>query len=99
MEAVDNKIGTLKEKNEKALEEIIECLSGMVNNMAFDYDEAAKILSSRFVRVHRTLQQSTLRLIARFMKSISGFDTDLRNEAGIEWAKKVSQIDSNFPFI
>jgi hypothetical protein len=99
METNKTKMELRDEKDKKSLEEIIGTLSEMVNNMTFDYDEAAKILSSRFICEHRTLQQSMIKLIACFLKNISTFNTDLRNEAAIEWAKKVSQIDSHFPFI
>jgi len=99
MEDVANEIDIRKEKDNKSLEEIIEQLSVVVNNMAFDYDDASKVMSNKFRCVHRTLQQSMIRLLSCFIKSISKHDMDLRNESSINWAKEVSKIDAYFPFI
>jgi glycine/serine hydroxymethyltransferase len=96
---MENEIDVRKEKDDKALEEIIERLSAIVNNLSFDYDEASKTMASQFACVHRTLQQSTIKLIAEFIRKVSVSNHDLRNEAAIEWAKKVASIDSRFPFI
>lgn len=87
------------EISKQALEEIIVSFNKLVNNMTFDYDSASNIMAQKFLCTHRTLQQSTIKLIACFIKKISTFNTDLRNEAAIKWANDVAKIDSYFPFI
>ena len=84
-------------KVKKTLEEVIETLETLTNNIAFNYEEASKILSDRFSRVHRTLQQDTIRLLAMMVTNIAEHNTDQRNEACVKWCKKVSEIDVFFP--
>jgi hypothetical protein len=93
------KVSIHDSKDREALEEIVERLSVAVNNISLDYDEISEIISNKFMRCHRTLQQSMIRLIACFINKISQHETDLRNEAAIKWAAEVSKIDAYFPFI
>lgn len=78
------------------LESVIETLAHITNNMSCDYGKNAKILSNKFQRTHRTLQQDIIRLLARFIKCNAELPTDLRNQDTIEWCKKVSEIDHYF---
>lgn len=87
-------------KNEiESAKEIIEKLSRTSNNMAFNHKQFAKELANNFRREHRTLQQGLISVLAEFIAEIATFDTDLRNEAAINWCKKVKEIEAAFPFI
>lgn len=88
-----------KENEKQALEYIMEFLQNVLNNMAFDYDSNADVLANRFRLCHRTIQQNIIKYFALFIKSVSRFDTDLRNESAIKWCQKVSEIDQYFPHI
>jgi hypothetical protein len=70
-----------------------------INATNIDKTTIAKGLAKLFVKTHRTLQQSTMQLIPLFIEEISNIETDLRNEASIEWCKKVTKLDHYFPFI
>ena len=48
---------------------------------------------------HRILQQSFISSIALFIKIMSRMPTDFRNQAAVEWCKKVSEIEAVFPRI
>ena len=49
---------------------------------------------------HRTLQQSFFRVLHNVMKQYAATKYyDLRNEASIEYAKRVSELDHHFPLI
>lgn len=95
----------MKNRDEEILQGIIEQLAQVVNNMAFDYKEGSEILADALVRKHRTLQQSTVRLLAGMIKEYvrlideEKWGTDLRNEACLEWARKVAGFDSYFPTV
>lgn len=78
------------------LENVIETLAHITNNMGCDYEKNAEILSEKFCRTHRTLQQDILKLLARFIKNNAQIAADLRNQEAIEWCKKVSEIEHNF---
>jgi hypothetical protein len=47
---------------------------------------------------HRTHQQSTVKSIYQILKEYAKNDTDLRNEAAVSWAKKVTEEEAFFPF-
>lgn len=50
-------------------------------------------------KMHRTNQQDFFRILHLFIKNMAGSQTDLRNQDSIEWCKKISEIDANFPRI
>lgn len=89
-------IKSLKTEVKEQLENVIETLSHITNSMGCDYEKNAEILSEKFRRTHRTLQQDIMRLLARFIKNNAQIVTDLRNQEAIEWCKKVSEIDHYF---
>jgi hypothetical protein len=91
----------MNESQNKEIENAVEVLSRLVNNMSFDYDEAAKVAASKFIREHRTLQQSMVRLMAAFIKAVAEANpgSDMRNESAIKWVKEVAEKDSYFPFV
>lgn len=82
------------------LKDLVNDFSDLVNNIAFDYNDAGKVLAEHFSHQHRTLQQIMLAVLASFLKEISKTEfTDLRNEASINWTKEVAKIPANFPFV
>lgn len=89
-------IEQMQRETTEQLENVIETLSHITNSMSCDYEKNAKILSDKFRRTHRTLQQDIIRLLAQFIKYNSELETDARNEDAIEWCKKVSEIDHYF---
>lgn len=92
----------MKERDIDSINEIVDDLSRLVNNMAFDYPQGSQIMAEALRKKHRTLQQSTIRLIAGALTKyaeLEPYGTDPRNEAAKEWAVKVSEIDNYFPFI
>jgi hypothetical protein len=89
----------LNKKEMEAAKEIIEKLSHISNNMAFNNEDFAKELANNFQKEHRTLQQGIIKVLAVFIAEVSTFNTDLRNEATVQWCKKVSEIEAIFPFI
>lgn len=48
---------------------------------------------------HRTLQQSFWRVIQQVAREYQKFDTDLRNESAVEFAKQIAAIDCPLPLI
>jgi hypothetical protein len=48
---------------------------------------------------HRTIQQDFFRSLVLFIGKMKDMPTDLRNEACVEWCKKVSEIKTSFPRI
>ena len=48
---------------------------------------------------HRTLQQSFFRVFVDTMEKYSETRTDLRNEASVDFAKKIVKLDHHFPFV
>ena len=48
---------------------------------------------------HRTLQQTFFRVFSESMKEYQHTGTDLRNEAAVNYAKHITKIEYQFPFI
>jgi hypothetical protein len=48
---------------------------------------------------HRTLQQSFIRALAGFIAKMATMDTDLRNQASVDWCKEVAKIECFLPLI
>jgi len=89
----------LDKKEKESAKEIIEKLSRTSNNMAFNHKLFAKEMVNNFRKEHRTLQQGLIKVLAEFIAEVSTFDTDMRNEAAINWCKEVQKIEAIFPFI
>jgi ribosomal protein L22 len=81
---------------------IVNTLADITNNMTLDYDAAADVLEKAFRNTDRTLQQSTMKLLAEFITNVAKTEDtgiDLRNEGAIAWAKEVAKIEKTFPNI
>lgn len=90
-------------ENEKGLKDsakqIINILEKNTNNLCFDNEDFAALMTEEFFKCHRTLQQGIIRVIASFIAKAGEGTHDARNEAAISWCRKVGQIYRHFPFI
>lgn len=68
-----------------------------VNIYGYDAETFAKTICAG----HKTLQQSTMRLFIATIKEMATVRPDLRNEATVELAKKITEIaeDHSLPLI
>ena len=80
-------------KIENAVKTLVDELNGG------DPKFVAEVMYNEMRVTHRTLQQRFIGALAVFIENMKQMGTDLRNEASIEWCKKVSEIDRCFPFI
>lgn len=81
---------------------IIEDLTHMVNSLSLSGD-IQKIMATKLVRSHRTLQQSTMRLlyglITEYSKLLKEWGTDPRNENAKIFADRVAEMKVYFSLI
>ena len=85
------------------VEKIIEDLSDFVNTMSMD-NTVIPAMAQRLCRTHRTLQQSTIRLLygllVEYSKCLEKYGTDPRNEDAKAFADKVRHLENvYFSFI
>ena len=80
-------------KVKKATREFADILNGI------DSQFVAEDMYEEMLHTHRTLQQNFIRAIGSFVTRMSKMETDGRNEAAVEWCKKISQIDCHLPLI
>lgn len=81
-------------RNEKLAEEFLN----LTNYMGNDRDLADALLS-RLQREHRTLQATFWRVIQMVARKYKDFPSDLRNEAAVEFARKIDALDCPLPHI
>jgi hypothetical protein len=62
-------------------------------------DEVAACLLDELQAEHRTNQQSLWRVLRRLVKLYSNTPSDLRNEASVQWASRVSSDDAPLPYV
>lgn len=77
-----------------AITEAIEETNGMTDDGA-----VAKGIFNALIGQHRTLQQAFIKEFADAMKLYVNAHYDARNEASIEFAKKIADMNHPFPFI
>lgn len=75
------------------IKEIIE------NTNAHPEADLAEAMFNAMRETHRTLQQNFIRSLVLFFQKMKDMPTDLRNEASVEWCKKVSEIEALLPKI
>jgi hypothetical protein len=83
-----------------------EAISGLVDNfMEFitaseiDQSNIARDFVKGLIRKHRTTQQLLVKLFSEIVKEYANADSDPRNRAAVIWAKEVSKIKNDFPFV
>ena len=81
-------------------------IENFINNMSLDNKNTADFIADRYLVMHRTLQQSLVRMIyfviQRLAKEYEQYPNsfDLRNEGAKNWIQKVAKIDDvYFPFV
>ena len=87
-----------KKKRVKAAKDAMVALIDATNIMGCDDDIIEGMLEG-MVGSHRTLQQSSIRCFVGMLKGYSECRTDARNENAVEFAKKVSKMETHFSFI
>jgi hypothetical protein len=94
LEKVESVVCT-NNKNDKM--EHIKDLFRHMNSHNRDYaEEMIKYIKTE----HRTLQQNFFRMVSTVINAVAKTEYhDERNEASINWCKKVSEIDAFFPYI
>jgi len=85
-------------KRKEAAKEAMLALIDSTNIMAGEADITAGIVEA-LAGSHRTLQQSFMRCFVETMKEYAGFNTDLRNQAAVDFAKKINDLEHHFPYI
>ena len=77
-----------------------------VNNMSLDYRATGETIGLQYLNMHRTLQQSLIRLLISAIAWLAKYYTenpdryDLRNEGAKNWILKVAAIeDTHLPFV
>ena len=78
---------------------IVEQLLELTTSSEIDQNHIARDFVEVLKRKHRTSQQLLIKLFSKIVKNYSEARYDPRNQASVLWAKKVSEIDNNFPYI
>jgi len=86
-------------EREERVEQIVDKLFDELNVMGIG-ERITELLFNSITRKHRTLQATFIRVISAFLRKYGEQENfDLRNEAAVTWAKKVSLEDAYIPFI
>ena len=64
-----------------------------------DQQKIARDFVKNLNRKHRTLQQLLIKLLSNVIKEYSTSNSDPRNRASVNWAKQVSEINNDFPYV
>ena len=85
------------EKRQKVAE-LVRQLVDETNAMGFTDEVVAGIVDG-LVTSHRTLQQNFMRCLLDSMKEYGETNCDLRNEASVQTAKKIGELNVHFPYV
>jgi hypothetical protein len=64
-----------------------------------DQQKIARDFVKNLKRKHRTSQQLLIKLLSNVIEEYSNVKHDPRNRAAVIWAKQISEINNDFPFI
>jgi len=64
-----------------------------------DQRSIARAFVKELTRKHRTAQQLLVKLFSVIIEEYSNTPHDPRNRAAVNWAKEVSKINNDFPYI
>lgn len=87
-----------QQKKIKEVKELMTQLIDATNTMGMD-EEVAQGIFEGLVESHRTLQQSFMRSFTLAMKDYANTRTDLRNQASVDLAKKITELDVILPTV
>ena len=79
--------------------EVVEQLLELITSSEIDRGKIARDFLKEITSKHRTSQQLLLKLFSNIIEEYSKARYDPRNQASVIWAKEVSEIDNNFPYI
>jgi len=79
--------------------EVVEQLLELTTSSEIDQGKIARDFVKELKLKHRTSQQLFLKLFSKIIEEYSKVRYDPRNQASVIWAKEVSEIDNNFPYI
>jgi hypothetical protein len=83
----------------------MKTLDKFVNNLALDEKNVGKFAGEYFITMHRTLQQSLIRVLYYTLQRIATYHNehpgqyDDRNEASVKWIQDTAKNMTAFPFI
>jgi hypothetical protein len=79
----------------KTDEEIGEQFAADLSTFCTSYSRQPKEFAvAKMLKDHRTCQQSMMRFFMQFVEKLAESGSDLRNEASVELAKAIMEIDS-----
>ena len=79
--------------------DIVNELLEITTASEIDQERIARDFVKNLTHKHRTSQQLTIKLFSNIISEYSNTRSDLRNRAAVNWAKQVSELDNNFPYI
>lgn len=79
-------------------QEAMEVVVNATNSMGCEKELAERMLIA-ITGQHRTLQQSFFRVFVDMAEKYADTRSDLRNDASVDFAKKVAKLDHHFPFV
>lgn len=85
-----------KKRREELAEKVMEVVSSA---NSFHEEDLAQIMFLALSKSHRTIQQNFFRAFSILIKKMKDMPVDARNEAAVEWCKKVSEIEAQLPRI
>ena len=89
----------VSDEHKEIIIEGMDKVERFINNMSLDNKNTADFIADRYLLMHRTLQQSLIRLIYGVIKRLGRYYElnpnafDLRNEGAKTWIQKVAKID------
>ena len=84
----------MSEELEQAIKTLIKGCSTLGSNGV-----VAEALDKIISKEHRTIQQSVMRELHEFICNYRHTAFDLRNQASVEFAKKVKDLNADFPLV
>lgn len=84
----------LTDRTRKAVQDLVNCVNIMGSDMV-----VADAIAAELAHTHRTLQSSFLGAFNNAMVPFAQMPTDARNEAAVDFAKKIVAMEHYFPFI
>jgi len=85
--------------NKKHIPAIVDILFELTTASETDQNHIARDFVKRLAKKHRTSQQLLIKLLSKILHEYSNTNFDPRNQASVEWSKKVSELDNNFPYV
>ena len=96
---INNRNNIMSDKTRAEMtKEAMQTLIDTTNCMCSEREMVDGMLEA-LVGSHRTLQQSFFRIFVKMAEQYADANFDLRNEASVEFAKQIKEIDPHFPFV